>query len=175
MFPSPLRGPAALFVVDSLGTFGAVPAINGSMASGIFPAANRVIYIPFRLPQPLVVQQLYCINGSAVSGNVDVGVYTLDGTKILSSGSTAQAGTNQKQLFNVTDTLLGIGAYYMGLTLDNITGTFFRFAPTVQAVLTMFGLLAENPAGFGLPANASFASLADAYYPQCGLLAQTVM
>lgn len=174
MFPSRASGAQHLFVIDVLGHYGAVPNTNISVASAVFPGANKVFYMPLRVPVPVLIRQLYCLNGSVVSGNVDVGLFTLDGTKIISSGSTAQAGTTTKQLFNVTDTLIGRGCYYLGITLSNTTGTFQRIT-TALAPMSAIGLLTETTGGFGLPAIATFSTLANAYMPLGGLLAQTVM
>jgi hypothetical protein len=174
MFPSRQGSVTHQFEIDSFGLFGPVAGISNTYASAVFPTANKVLYIPIRIPSPVLIQQLYIINGAAVSGNVDMGVYSRDGTKLISSGSTAQAGVSVKQQFNVTDTLIGRGVYYLAVTLDNIVGTLTRAAPAI-ATLQSMGLLKETPGGFGLPANATFGTYADAYYPACGILAQSVM
>lgn len=174
MFPSRAGSAVHQFTIDTYGYYGATSGLVFAIASGAFPTANKVLYVPIRIPRPIIIQQLYTSNGATASGNIDVGVYSVDGTKIVSSGSVAQSGTNQKQLFNVTDTLIGRGVFYMGLTLSNTTGTFFRNAGAL-ALLRTIGLLTETPGGFGLPANATFGAYVDAYYPICGILAQSSM
>ena len=161
--------------ISTLGMLGALPLTNGSFASGTFPTAKKVLYVPIRVPVPVLVDQLFVMNGSAVSGNVDVGIYTLAGTKIASSGSTTQAGATQKQLFNVTNFMLGRGVYYMGVSLDNTTGTLTRISAISAAVLRAMGLLTETTGSFGLPATASLGSYADAYLPIMGVLARSVL
>lgn len=175
MFPNRLGSVVPQFVIDVIGVFGCTLNNAASITSGVFPTANKVIYMPIRVPSSMLIQQLYCINGATVSGNVEVGLYTMDGTKIVSSGSVAQAATNVKQLFNITDTLIGRGAYYMAVTLDNTTGTFFRAVPANAAMAGLLGLLTETTGGFGLPATATFNAAADAYLPMAGLLAQSLM
>jgi hypothetical protein len=174
MFPARESSPLNNFTIDTSGYYGASGVGVQTLASAVFPTANKVLYIPFRIPTPVKVLQLYVVNGGTVSGNVDIGIYSRDGTKIVSSGSTAQASINVRQLFNITDTLLGRGVFYLGLTLSNTTGTFSRSAIPL-GVLQLMGCLTETTGGFGLPANATFGTYVDAYFPQCGLLAQSVM
>lgn len=174
MFPSRAGSAVHQFTIGTYGYYSVTGGLTFAITSGAFPTANKVLYIPLRIPKPMIIQQLYTSNGATASGNVDIGVYSADGTKLVSSGSVAQSGINQKQLFNVTDTLIGRGVFYMGLTLSNTTGTFFRNAGSL-ALLQALGLLTETPGGFGLPANATFGAYIDAYYPICGILAQSVM
>lgn len=174
MFPSRAGSPAQLFTIDVAGYSGPSGAAVLAIASAAFPTANKVLYVPIRIPSPIKVLQLYSSNGATASGNIDIGVYSKDGTKIISSGSTAQSGVNARQLFDVTDTQLGRGLYYMGITMSNTTGTLFRAAPSL-AVLMALGLLTQTPGSFGLPANASFGAYVDAYFPICGILAQSAM
>lgn len=175
MFPARLGGPRHLFTVTTIGAFGAFPGASGTFNSVAFPTAKKVLYVPIRIPMPLLVTQLFTLNGATASGNIDVGLYTLDGTKLVSSGSTAQAGTTQKQLFNVTDFVLGRGTYYMAVSLDNTTGTITRVSIVNVFAIQAAGCLTETTGSFGLPATASFASYVDAMVPVAGLLAQSVM
>lgn len=174
MFPSRTGSAIHQFTIDAGGYFGPAGGTQLGLASAVFPTANKVLYIPIRIPSPIKILQLYTHNGATASGNVDIGIYAKDGTKIVSSGSTAQAGTSVDQLFNVTDTQLGRGLFYIGLTLSNTTGTFTRAAPSL-ATLKAIGLLTETPGSFGLPAAASFGAYVDAYFPMCGILAQSAM
>ena len=163
---------APVFTIDAVSNFGVIPNIALSNASATWPTANKILYIPFRLSEPITVQQLLLHNGAAVSGNVEMAIYSEDGTRIVTSGSTAQAGTTAIQLLNITDTLLGRGAFYFGVSLNNVTGELNRVAP-VLGLCQMIGLLTETPGSFGLPAIATFSAYVDAYLPLCGLLAQS--
>ena len=135
--------------------------------SGTWPAANRAIYIPFTLYGPETVRKMFCGNGGAVSGNVDVGIYNAAGTRLVSSGSTAQASINVLQVFDITDTTIGPGYYYMALALDNTTGTILNSNPAVF-VMPVWGVKQEA-AAFPLPATATFANVSSAYLPMVGL------
>lgn len=155
----------------TIGTGSLLAAMGGllvTQTTGAWPAAKRVIYQPFRVPEVLTVRQLWIDNGGTVSGNVDVGIYTRDGVKLVASGSTAQAGINAPQLFDIADTQLGVGVFYLALTLDNATGVLTESAlPT--AVLQMLGIKTETTGSFGLPATATFGDPADAYLPYGGV------
>lgn len=175
-WPSRAGGVGHLAVIDVIaGVFAPFMPAGATLASAAWPTAKKVFYLPFRVPSALLVQQLYVYNGAAVSGNVDVGIYTPGGTRLVSIGSTAQAGTNDQQLFDIADTLLAPGAYYLAVTLDNTTGTTFRLVPLNVGVGRIVGALTETTVAFGLPATATFATVADTYYPACGLLARSAM
>ena len=145
---------------------------GGAGGSLAWPAANRAIFIPLMIQQNITIYKLYTVNGSAAGGNVDVGIYSKAGSKLVSSGATAQAGTSALQKFDITDTALTPGQYYFALSCDSTTPTFTRLAPAVADVLSMFGCQ-QDAAGYTLPATASFADITSAYLPRCGLIAYT--
>lgn len=152
------------------------PQSNSGFASCIYPAAalqaslawptaNMAVYTPVRILVPTLIKQFFCMNGATVSGNVDVGVYTFDGVRVSSAGSTAQAGTNAIQTFNVTDFMLGQGTYYMAIALSNTTGTFFsnQLATNIWQ-MEIAGVL-EQTSAFPLPATATFAAISTTTRP----------
>lgn len=143
-------------------------------ASAVWPAANRAIYIPFELDRAMLVTQMYCQNGATTAGNVDVGIYAGDGTRRVSSGSTAQSGTNAVQTFDITDTWLGPGVYYMALASDSGSATFFRLAHGAPNDWLVWGGL-QQAAAFPLPATATFAVNTTIYLPAFGLTGQAVI
>ena len=148
--------------VESVGV--GVSCLGGGGSSAVWPVANQACFVPFQVYVPSLIQQLMIWNGTAVSGNVDVGVYTQDGTRVVSSGSTAQAGTSQVQAFNVTDTQIPPGSYYMAQVLDNATGTFLR-PPMTAVEAAVLGVLAQTSA-FPLPSTATFAAAISTGVPQ---------
>ena len=137
--------------------------LNGTYASGAWPAANRAIFIPFRLPKAQTVVQLASLNGTAVSGNVDMGIYTMGGSKVVSIGTTVQTGTSTIQIYDIADTLLAPGYYMLALALDNTTGTFFRFVPSAQWATTMG--VQQMASAFVLPSSVTYATPVSAYVP----------
>lgn len=139
--------------------------------SGTYPTANLALYIPFRLQEPISITKLFSVNGAVVSGNIDVGIYSVDGTRLVSSGSTAQAGTDVCQAFDIADTLLVPGDFYLAVAMNNATGTLFRGAPAAPGaqLLRLAGVFRQTSA-FPLPATASFATPTVSYTPAIGLL-----
>lgn len=92
--------------------------------------------IPVWLPRPKLIKRLAVLNGAAVAGNVDVGIYLPEAmdrygsqrpSKLLvSSGATAQAGTSQWQVLNISDVSLPMGLYFLAVKYTNIAATFLR-------------------------------------------------
>jgi hypothetical protein len=144
--------------------------VIGAPVSATYPTASLAMYIPFRITDPLLVTTMFCFNGTVVSGNVDVGIYDIAGTRLVSKGTTAQAGVSAIQTFDITDTLIGAGLFYMAIAVDNITATLYRYAPGGNAQLALVACgLAQQASAFVLPATATFASYANAYVPFFGL------
>lgn len=99
-----------------------------------WPAANRVILLPFYLSEAKTLAKIRIFNGSPVSGNLDAGIYDASGTKVVTLGSTAQSGTNAQQILDIADTALSANTlYYAALILDNTTGTVGRATPGIAA------------------------------------------
>lgn len=144
--------------------------------SGSWPTADLAIYCPVRVFERVVVRALYVANGSSVSGNFDLGLYNSGGTRLVSSGATAQSGTSSEQVVDVTDTTIGPGIYYVAMTLDNTTGTVLRDndAAPLDAAL---GLYTEQlGTGGTLPTTATFAVPQTlAYLPSIGMLIETTV
>lgn len=144
----------------------------GAMAGGstpgslAFPAANDALFVPFVLQAATLIKRLFSINGGTASGNIDVGVYSEDGTLISSAGSTAQAGTNDLQFFNVTDFILGPGRYYLAVAKNDTTGTLIRM--NIPAIRCSVLGMAKQATAFPLPATATFATVTAAYLPLIG-------
>ena len=145
---------------------------NGG-SSAIWPVANRAIFVPILIHQPYIVQSMFTLNGATAAGNTDVGIYTEGGVLLVSSGSTAQAGTTVAQSFNVTDTLLLPGVYYMACAKNDIVGTIFNIGVDVVLNRAM-GVLSQSTA-FALPNPATFAAAQDTHVPVFGIVGKTVL
>lgn len=167
MTPPVWFSPACLLSLG--GDFGsALGAISGGStpASLAWPVTNDAIFIPLVVPQAVLIKRLFVINGATASGNVDVGIYSDTGARIVSSGSTGQAGINAPQFFDNTDFLLAPGRYYWGIAMDNVTGTLFRASASVQR-LQILGVFKQATA-FVLPLAATFATPTATYIPLVG-------
>lgn len=141
-------------------------------ASQTWPVANTAFYVPFWLPFPYPVKRIFWVNSSSVtSANIDVGIYTIDGIRLYSTGSIAMASASLPQYVTPSPELyLTPGRYYMGVSCSSITanrGCQGSIAPTVPK-LRMAGLLQEASA-LPLPATMTGVAVANAMYPLCGI------
>lgn len=135
--------------------------LNASIA---WPVANLAIYEPSIIYQPLTIVKMSILNGTAVSGNVDIGIYDAGGAKLVTAGSTAQAGTSAIQTFDITDTLLRPGLYYMALALDNTTGTVEGVSGLTAIDAEILGVM-QQASAFAMPSPATFAAFAQTLLP----------
>lgn len=160
------------FTAESL--LGNTDGLNNPLASTAWPAANRALYIPFRISQPIQMINGFVLNGGTASGNLDIGVYSGDGTKLCSTGSTAQAGTTTIQTIAFTTSpVIGPGLFFMALSCSATTLTFLA-CTTAAVVLRELGMFQQATA-FALPATFTLASLASAYLPSMGVTAAAVV
>lgn len=137
-------------------------------ASAVYPAANRALYYPIIIDQPVTVTQMWCHNGATVKGKVDLGIYDAAFNRIVNKGLTAQAGENTIQLLDIADTLLMPGLYYFAITSTSAEATFFR--GTAAAVRQRAGGVSQKTlAGEEeLPATVSTTAPASAFVPLFG-------
>lgn len=176
-FPKQYAFPDPLVHVSTLAmtSVGSLPIGTASApASAAYPTANLAILVPFRIGRPMTVTTMFAYNGSAVSGNIDLGIYSADGTKIVSTGSTAQSGTSVIQSISVTSTQIGSGQFYMAVALDNTTGTLLQI-PAKNAPANASMGLSQMASAFALPATVTFATCANNYVPIIGLTGRSVV
>jgi hypothetical protein len=140
------------------GMLGAAPTSAGWLA------ANRAIFTPLVLPSPVIVDGLGVIVGGTSSGNVDIGLYTEDGVRLVSTGSTAQGAINTDQLITVADTLAGPGVLYVGVACDVTTATLMHFNPGASHLVELWGA-EQMSAAFPLPATWVKEALASSRFP----------
>lgn len=127
-------------------------------SSAVWPTANKAFYAPFYLWRDVSVSKMFLLNGSAVSGNLEMGIYSTSGVRLATTGSVAQAGTNSCQRVNLQATInLGMGQYFMALVINNGTGAVMRKSVASPPLMNMFGYFQQTTA-FPLPATATFAS-----------------
>lgn len=141
-------------------------------ASSTWPSANEAIFFPVIVTEDCTITKLWVYNGATVSGNIDVGVYDSSGTRKISSGSQTQTGTSILQEFNVADTAITAGLYYVAVAMDNTTGTVIRHSvPALggAGVETAQSLgIAIQATAFALPSTATLAADSRAFIPWAG-------
>lgn len=160
--------------IHSCGTFSAAIEVCGvlSAAVGVFnwPATDRALYLPLTIPWAYPVARVFWANGSTPTGNMDFGLYTVDGGKIITTGKVAQSGASALQYVDVTDFVLPAGQYYMALANDSATTTSRGWG--INNVATEHGRIAgclQQATASPLPATATFAAWASTGYPLCGI------
>ena len=94
--------------------------------SGTWFAANDALFWPFEVHSTTTVTRIALATGATQGSNLDVGIYELGGTRLVSSGSTAQGSPNLVQIVDITDTTLSPGRYYMALACSSSGLTFMR-------------------------------------------------
>jgi hypothetical protein len=123
--------------------------------------ANVAYCMRIQVEAPITVATLSIVNGGTISGNVDVGIYRSDGTtltRLVSAGSTAQAGVSAIQTFNTTDVDLFPGfEYYLVFSIDNTTGILLRATTSSAASLMSKRVVAFNTS-FPLPSTLTISS-----------------
>lgn len=138
-----------------------------------FVTANMAVFYPFGVPEAMLVTQLFWMNGAAVAGNLDAGIYNTSGTLLTSTGSTTQVNTAVVQAVNITDYILPRGLYYFALASDTSDATQKVLCTIpVAGFAQSFGLLQQATA-FPLATNANpavFAKYTSAFVPQAGLV-----
>ena len=146
---------------------------NVTSINTAWQTANKAAFIPFSVYAPITIVKMFVVNGATVSGNIDVGIYDAFGARLVSKGSTAQSGTSTIQTFDITDTLLQPGLYYMAIAMDNTTGTLLQWTPTTNHASTM-GLF-EQATAFPLPSSFTAATYSMNRFPQLCLTQRTVV
>jgi hypothetical protein len=128
-WPNTLLPPFSVITPWSLESMGAggFTKTTTPVASGVY-TQNAAYFYPFRLEVPAVAVKMFLQNGATQNGNVDLGIYDAAFNYKISIGSTAQGVANSFQEFDITDTLLAPGIWWMAFAGNSATGTTFRMA-----------------------------------------------
>jgi hypothetical protein len=157
-----MRPSICTFSRESLGPEGVIGAGNTA-----WPTSNDAMFVPFNISRPILVKRLFSGNGNVASGNLDMGLYTADGARIVSAGSTAMSGATALQFFDIADTYLSPGRYYMALAVNNTSATFRRM--TITSIRQQQWGILKMTTAFALPAIATFATPTSAFVPLMGM------
>jgi len=144
-----------------------------SPASQNYIGVGTVVYVPFWISESVTFTKMFWVNGAAVAGNLDVGIYGTDGTLLVSKGSTGQVGVSQLQAVDITDTTLYRGTYYMAIVSDTsgVTQKILAVLPSA-GIPQSLGLLQQASVTLPLSTGASpatFAKYASAFIPMFGV------
>lgn len=169
------QGTSMWSLYDSIASWGPLSSYVGqSVPAGTSAnfSANLAFYVPIRLPEPMTVIDFFVYNGTAVAGNVDVGLYTWDGRRIASSGAVAQSGTSVLQILPVTDFTVGRGQFYLAVSGSNAGGTYMRGTSDTRYA-RLLGAMQEASA-HPLPTTATFATGSSVTWPYIGMIARSI-
>lgn len=125
-------------------------------ASTVWPTAAKAIYVPCEIGEPTTVVKGFWLNGATAAGNIDIGIYREDGTKVVTMGNTAQGTINIPQEVDIADTILMPGRYFLALSCSLGTATLFMSSPTAP-LCQMMGIYTQVSANV-LPASATYAA-----------------
>ena len=133
-------------------------ALGASAVGSIaWPTSNQGIFVPFYITTPKTAYKMFVHNGATASGNLDVGIYDSTGAKLVTMGSTAQAGINALQILDIADTVLAAGNYYMAIAMDGTVGTAFMAGSIASVAAEAFNVR-RMASAFPLPTSATFAA-----------------
>ena len=135
-------------------------ALGGRIPAGVNPssaawsATNRMVYVPFTMPQTAVVYRYFWANGATAStNNLQVAVYTTAFSRVNVGTSTLSSGANVCQFDNITDYVLPAGNYYMALWCSGTTATVLRTASGAVGPGVYYETHASGPQATGTPAD----------------------
>ena len=130
-----------------------------SSGSGI-GTANTAVYVPLEVTETITIVKGWWCNDAGISGNVDIGLYPeAGGAKLVSLGSTAQAGADLVQEGNIADTVVPPGRYLMAFAVSSATSDQEGWVLSTSSGRSL-GLAME--AVFPLPASATPAAFSGA-------------
>lgn len=131
---------AAIAAVPFMSSVGNNPAVamlaNGS---NVMSSANQALLVEFIPPRNVTVSSLRWVTAATASGNYDIGIYSVTGTRLWAKGSTAWPATSTAIVETVSPTVALIGGttYYLVLAADNTTGTWRGTGETIQNTALM--------------------------------------
>lgn len=134
-------------------------------ATTAWVTANQARYVPLIISEPYNVVKLmvYCGTTSG-SGNNDMAVYDAAGTEVIAATAAAHPAAANWQEFNVTDTVLMPGLYYVGILHTTTTGTFLAW--TNKEIGRVCGVFSQAVGAGNMPSpTATFAALDQAVIP----------
>lgn len=143
-------GPPTIFVPSFLTT----PWVGAGIPAVGAAAANTAYYLPFNPMKDCGISAV-TINCGTANGNVDVGVYTYDGTLLASRGATAAVSGNMTWTPTNPIAVSGGVSYWIAMSASSATATWCRY-PGTTVVTYQSGLLIQASA-HPLPATATFA------------------
>jgi len=155
---------STIFVATGTGP----PSYCYPTSSTTWPTADLAIYVPVLVKHRVVVRKL-AMAIQVQAGNIDIGVYSASGVRQVSTGTQA-ASTGG--VYDVTDTTIGPGLFYLAGVADTTSTLSVYRAATPAPTCAAAGVLTEQlGAGGALPSTATWAvNQTLAFYPALTML-----
>lgn len=166
-FPVDRPPPVSVHTFGPTAAWANVTVVYTTPTNGAWVGANTGLFTPFYLDEPMPVTKMFVNVAANGSANADLGVYTLGGARLCSTGSFALTGTNTLNVVAVTPTLLTPGTYYMAAVLTNTTATLLR-SVTSTIYPAAYGLRSATNV-FPLPDTVTFTGVGFNYFPLIGV------
>lgn len=147
--------------------WGPGPGFRGTLVGAAWPAANRALFVPFRVPTEVTVYKMVIGTGSAAGGNWDLGIYDQLGNMLASTGSTARTAQDANSASLTAAVTLAPGFYYLAAAADG-TNNYAALNPSLQNCKLMG--MRQMATAFPLPSTATFASVASNFLPWFGAI-----
>jgi hypothetical protein len=149
----------------AISTFSVLGDVNATApASVAWPVANLGIFIPFVLDRAVTVCKMVSGSGAATAGNYDMGIFSAGGKRLVSTGATARV-TSTEQIVDVTDTRIGPGLFYLGMSSDG-TGTHIMITPSGTSPVPLQKIrlsgIVQAASVYTLPTSVTFAAASTA-------------
>jgi hypothetical protein len=130
-------------------------------ASNSWPLANLAFYVPIYFNEAATVYQVGTGAGGTAGGNFDIGLYSMAGTLIQSTGTQARTA-NAWNPVNWTDLVIAPGWYYAAMAANGVD-TYASVTPAA-GLLEAVGVCEEQSA-FVLPSTMTPVRTTRAYAP----------
>lgn len=120
-----------------------------SPASSSWGTSNQGVYLPFVLPWDYPVARVFWANGSVLTGNGCLAIYTKYRKRLYSTGAIARSGASALQYVSVGSTpfLLSAGEYYLGLSIGTTTNGVMGVTTITAAIARGMGILQQASVG----------------------------
>lgn len=125
----------------------------GALSSNAFIANGQALLFPLELPFSYQIARFFWVNGGAVGGNTDVGIYSSALSLLTHTGSIANAGTSSPQYTSVSFTL-GAGSYYLALCCSTTTQGYMTLNTVGSGLIYQLGGQTSQAVSPPLPATA---------------------
>lgn len=150
--------------------------LNGGapVAAVAWGTANQARYVPFWITDFCTIVKLMVYCGATGGGNNDMGLYDANGAEVVGVAAAAHPAAAAWHEFDIADTPLVPGLYYVGLLNTTTTATFLAWQN--KEIGRLAGVFSQAVGAGTLPSpTATFAALDAAVVPVVGMALRTLL